>query len=202
MKVWAIALIVGLGSCRSPASGPYSPPTGGPRQTAEAEVLTKQAAEIIETDPERAEQLLREALTHDLFFGPAHNNLGVLHLKRGKLYEAAGEFEWARKLMPGHPDPRVNLALTLERAGTIGRGHRELLGCAGGLPRVPARDPGAGFADTANGPAGRANRRVARNYCAPLQGLRMAAMGEPSLGTASMSCDRTAVANRVFPIGK
>ncbi|MBY0263768.1 MAG: tetratricopeptide repeat protein, partial [Phycisphaerales bacterium] len=27
--------------------------------------------------------------------------------------------EWARKLMPGHPDPRVNLALTLERAGRV-----------------------------------------------------------------------------------
>src|SRR4030095_16586082 len=52
-----------------------------------------------------------------LFFGPAHNNLGVVYLKAGKLYEAAGEFEWARKLMPGHPDPRMNLALTLEQAG-------------------------------------------------------------------------------------
>jgi tetratricopeptide (TPR) repeat protein len=61
--------------------------------------------------------LLREALGADLFFGPAHNNLGVLYLKQGKLYEAASEFEWARKLMPGHPDPRMNLALTLEQAG-------------------------------------------------------------------------------------
>jgi Flp pilus assembly protein TadD len=24
---------------------------------------------------------------------------------------------WARKLLPGHPDPRVNLAIALERAG-------------------------------------------------------------------------------------
>ena len=36
---------------------------------------------------------------------------------KSKLYEAAGEFEWARKLLPGHPDPRLNLALTLEQAG-------------------------------------------------------------------------------------
>jgi tetratricopeptide (TPR) repeat protein len=34
-----------------------------------------------------------------------------------KLYEAAHEFEWARKLLPGNPDPRVNLAITLEQAG-------------------------------------------------------------------------------------
>jgi tetratricopeptide (TPR) repeat protein len=45
--------------------------------------------------------------------------LGVLYLSQGKLYEAASEFEWARKLMPGHPDPRTNLALTLERAGQV-----------------------------------------------------------------------------------
>lgn len=38
-------------------------------------------------------------------------------LNRGLLYEAAGEFEWARKLMPNQPDPRINLALVLERAG-------------------------------------------------------------------------------------
>ena len=82
-----------------------------------------QAADLMDKGGEKqkrkAEQLLRKALSHDLYHGPAHNNLGVLYLKQGKLYEAAGEFEWARKLMPGHPDPRVNLALTLERAGRV-----------------------------------------------------------------------------------
>ncbi len=87
------------------------------RDTATAERLTREAAELIETDPERAETLLREALTADLYHGPAHNNLGVLYLNAGRLYEAAGEFEWARKSMPGHPEPRMNLAMTLERAG-------------------------------------------------------------------------------------
>jgi Flp pilus assembly protein TadD len=72
---------------------------------------------MLASDPHAAELLLREALSADLYFGPAHNNLGVLYLEQGKLYEAAGEFEWARKLMPGHPDPRMNLALTLEQAG-------------------------------------------------------------------------------------
>jgi tetratricopeptide (TPR) repeat protein len=41
----------------------------------------------------------------------------VVCLKQDRLFEAAGEFEWARKLLPGLPDPRLNLALTLERAG-------------------------------------------------------------------------------------
>jgi Flp pilus assembly protein TadD len=105
------------GGCRAHPTGPYDPPGETSRETTEAERLSREAADEMATDPAGAEKLLREALTKDLFFGPAHNNLGVLFLNEGKLYEAAGEFEWARKLMPGHPDPRVNLAITLERAG-------------------------------------------------------------------------------------
>jgi len=48
-----------------------------------------------------AETLLRRALTADLYHGPAHNNLGVLYLTQGKLFEAAGEFEWARGELAG-----------------------------------------------------------------------------------------------------
>ena len=111
-------LVVGCRTTAPAAHGPYQEPEESAlRQTAEAERLTKLAADLIEDDPERAEDLLRDALNNDLFFGPAHNNLGVIYLKQDRLYEAAGEFEWARKLMPGHPDPRLNLAITLERAG-------------------------------------------------------------------------------------
>jgi tetratricopeptide (TPR) repeat protein len=99
--------------------GPYNAPSEVARNPLEAQRLTQLAAELMESDPSRAEKLLREALTLDLYHGPAHNNLGVLHLKRGELYEAANEFEWARKLMPGHPDPRLNLALALEKAGRV-----------------------------------------------------------------------------------
>ncbi|MFO0981427.1 MAG: tetratricopeptide repeat protein [Planctomycetota bacterium] len=84
-----------------------------------AERLTREAAPKIDTDPADAETLLRDALTADLYHGPAHNNLGVVFLKQGKLYEAANEFEWARKLMPGNPDPRLNLGLVLEKAGRV-----------------------------------------------------------------------------------
>jgi tetratricopeptide (TPR) repeat protein len=74
---------------------------------------------IVKLNEAPSKALLRDALAADLYYGPAHNNLGVLYLQRGELYEAAHEFEWARKLMPGHPDPRMNLALTLETAGRI-----------------------------------------------------------------------------------
>ncbi len=73
---------------------------------------TDRAAKLVQ-----AEKLLREALVGDLYHGPAHNNLGAAYLKQRKLYEGAGEFEWTSKLMFGHPDPRMNLAFTLERAG-------------------------------------------------------------------------------------
>ncbi len=113
--------LVALCACAGPKRtiGPYDPQRQALRNTSAAEQLTKRAAELLEDDPEQAEVLLRQALTEDLFFGPAHNNLGVVFLRRGDLYEAAGEFEWAKKLMPGHPDPRLNLGLTLDRAGQL-----------------------------------------------------------------------------------
>lgn len=72
---------------------------------------------MLQSKPQEAERILREALAADLYHGPAHNNLGVLYLGQGKLYEAASEFEWARRLLPGHPDPRINLGAVYERAG-------------------------------------------------------------------------------------
>ncbi len=114
MRWLALLLLVG---CRAASQGPYATTEGAARNTVEAQELNARAADVIDSDAEQATALLRQALTADLFFGPAHNNLGVLHLKAGRLYEAAEEFEWARKLMPGHPDPRMNLALTLEQAG-------------------------------------------------------------------------------------
>jgi len=115
----ALLLTVLLGaSCASdPPVGPYTPPSAAERDTTRAQALNGEAADLLSSDPTQAEAILREALTADLFFGPAHNNLGVLFLDQRKLYEAANEFEWAKKLMPGHPDPRVNLALVMECAG-------------------------------------------------------------------------------------
>lgn len=96
---------------------PYAPITDLDRDSTLAQRLNEEASKLMDSDPHKAEELLRKALAADLYCGPAHNNLGVLYLRRGELYPAAGEFEWARKLMPGHPDPRMNLAMTLESAG-------------------------------------------------------------------------------------
>jgi tetratricopeptide (TPR) repeat protein len=108
-----------LAACSSSGHGPYEPNSEGDRNALEAQELTKKAVDLAEKDAAQSEKLFREALTADLYYGPAHNDLGVLYFRQNKLYEAANEFEWARKLMPGHPDPRLNLALTLERAGHV-----------------------------------------------------------------------------------
>lgn len=108
-----------LAGCTTTGTGPYEAASEAARNPVEAQRLTRRATEIVATDPDRAEELLRAALAADLYHGPAHNNLGAIYLERGDLYAAASEFSWARRLLPGHPDPRLNLALTLERAGRI-----------------------------------------------------------------------------------
>lgn len=108
-------LLVG---CGGRARGPYQSDQEPIRDIPASQALYRQACSArADEDVEEAELLLRRALDKDLFNGPAHNDLGVLLLGRGELYAAAHEFEWARKLMPGHPDPRLNQAITLELGG-------------------------------------------------------------------------------------
>lgn len=114
----ALVLTSGTTGCAKSARSPYSSTnTAVQRDTVLARELYAKVQRLDPDEREQAERLLRECLVADLYHGPAHNNLGVILLDRGVLYEAANEFEWARKLMPGHPAPRVNLAMTLERAG-------------------------------------------------------------------------------------
>ncbi len=118
-RLLTLLILLAISGCATKPYGPYTPPDIARKDTVKAQKLSQDAAAVLTAEPDRAERLLLEALTADIDYGPAHNNLGVLFLSQGKLFEAANEFEWARKLMPGHPDPRMNLALTLERAGRI-----------------------------------------------------------------------------------
>jgi Tfp pilus assembly protein PilF len=112
-----LLVLAAFPACAASKPTAYSAPNPQDRDPGRALELSRKAADTVATDPETAEATLRDALSADLFCGPAHNNLGVLYLKQGKLYEAANELEWARKLLPGTPEPRLNLAIVLERAG-------------------------------------------------------------------------------------
>jgi Flp pilus assembly protein TadD len=68
----------------------------------------------------QAEQAFKEAIEHDIEFGPAHNNLGLVYFAQERFYEAAWEFEYARKQMPRNGEPLNNLGLIRERAGEYG----------------------------------------------------------------------------------
>jgi Tfp pilus assembly protein PilF len=121
----AVGVVFVLMACIScAASSTQRPPpthagTGGDPKRAHR--LALQALDVMESDPAEAEDLLHSALKADPYDGAAHNDLGVLCLRQSRLYEAATEFEVARKLMPGSPDPRMNLGLTYERAGLYDR---------------------------------------------------------------------------------
>lgn len=104
---------IGLSSCTAPTP---QVDTTSIRQVSEADILNARAAALIVTDPDEAESILNGALAADPFHGPAHNNLGTLLLRRGDLGRAVQHFQQARRLMPGNPDPRLNLGLTFEAA--------------------------------------------------------------------------------------
>jgi Flp pilus assembly protein TadD len=90
------------------------------RDTATARQENEQAARLL-TDGkyDQAEAHLKAALAADITYGPAHNNLGKVYYHQSKLYQAAWEFEYAAKLMPGQPEPRNNLGLVLESVGRL-----------------------------------------------------------------------------------
>ncbi len=118
-----LSIIVAVFSGCEERKGSYQEPGERTRDIAKAEAKYQEAVVALGETPadvEKAEALLREALDYDLYHGAAHNNLGVIFLNRDRLYNAAEEFEWARKLLPGHPEPRVNLAIALERGGKYG----------------------------------------------------------------------------------
>ncbi len=118
------AVLIGLsflmGACGAvPVRDDSNETASSARNQQLAAELTAEASHLLVTDPQEAMKLLRQAIEADLFHGPAHNNMGVILLNQGELYKAAEEFDWARRLMPGHPDPRINLGIALERGGKI-----------------------------------------------------------------------------------
>jgi Flp pilus assembly protein TadD len=114
-----------LSACQGPAAatqpGEYRTLAKDPqRDTDLAERENARAVELISQGKlDDAESHLKKALTADIMFGPAHNNLGKVYYQQSKLYLAAWEFEYAIKLMANRPEPRNNLGLVFEAAGKL-----------------------------------------------------------------------------------
>jgi Tfp pilus assembly protein PilF len=118
----AAALLAG---CATPSSRAPAKPAG--YQTVAADPLRDtdlaraehaRAVGLLEKgDYDAAEAALKAALTADLMFGPAHNNLGKVYFHKGELYLAAQEFNYAMKLMPNQPEPANNLGMVFEARG-------------------------------------------------------------------------------------
>lgn len=68
---------------------------------------------------DEAEKALKKALSADIAFGRAHNNLGKVYYHQERLYLAAWEFQYAIQLMPNQPEPRNNLGLVFEAVGKL-----------------------------------------------------------------------------------
>ena len=126
-RIWlaAAAAISGCGtaSIRDVPQAPYRTVAAEPGRDTEAARRANQVglAHLAKGEVDQAAEAFRQALTADVEFGPAHNNLGKVYYRQTDWYRAAWEFEYASKLLPRHAEPRNNLALVLERAGQLDR---------------------------------------------------------------------------------
>ena len=115
---WAAVVAVALGGCGSTdAPPPFAARGDVAANTRLARADTDRAFDqIAHHDLDAARPLLDQAIAADALYGPAHNDLGLVHFGQGRLYDAAWEFDRAAKLMPGRGEPRNNLGLVYEAA--------------------------------------------------------------------------------------
>lgn len=124
MAVVALATV----GCQKPTLSPenYETAAKDPRRDTEtARLETARGLRLIESrDLEEAEKVLKGALAADVFYGPAHNNLGLVYFHQKRLYLAALEFQYAIKLMPSATEPKNNLGMVFESIGRLADAER------------------------------------------------------------------------------
>jgi len=113
-----------LAGCQNQGSGRFNEhPVSAEdvrRDTPQARKLNAEAVDLLKRgETGNAEKKLKAALDLDLFFGPAHNNLGIVYHRQERFYEAAWEFQYAAKLMPGKVEPKNNLGMVFEAVGKL-----------------------------------------------------------------------------------
>ena len=117
-----IAACVAGGCANQPTNstgGPYRTIRVEPQRDTEAAKRLNQVGldHMAKGDLDKAVESFGRALEADVEFGPAHNNLGKAYFKKREWYQAAWEFEYARKLLPRHAEPANNLGLVMEEVG-------------------------------------------------------------------------------------
>lgn len=89
-----------------------------PQSPGKAKRLTNAGIRALENgDDDTAAKRFIAAVAADSAYGPAHNNLGLMHYQAGNLFQAVLAFEEAMQWMPHDPSVVYNLGLTLEAAG-------------------------------------------------------------------------------------
>jgi tetratricopeptide (TPR) repeat protein len=66
---------------------------------------------------QKAERSFREAIAADAYSAGAHNNLGLVLMEQGRVYEAALAFARAKELAPRALEPVLNLGSLYEMVG-------------------------------------------------------------------------------------
>lgn len=116
--VFAVAFVVVGSGCQLFSPNEHIVRVKASQNPVEAARLTLLGVKSLDHgDVERATGKFLGAVEADATYGPAHNNLGLIHYEAGNLYQAALAFEQAMDLMPQDPSVYYNLALTLESAG-------------------------------------------------------------------------------------
>ncbi len=119
--VAVLAACCGCGRRADVTAKPYETPAAANSRHSElARARNAEAVALIKAGQlDQAEAVLKDALTADAFFGPAHNNLGTVYYRQGSYYLAAWEFQYAAKLMPTKAEPLNNLGLVFEAVGRM-----------------------------------------------------------------------------------
>ncbi len=124
--VWVCVTLASLatGGCslfeKSQSKGYITIPDRPQKKADEAKKAnTKGLAAMRDGKLDVAEKHFGDALAADVNYGPAHNNLGQVYLKRHQLYLAAWEFQFATSLMPERGESLSNLGLVYETAGQL-----------------------------------------------------------------------------------
>lgn len=121
LMVAAAVCVMGCGSTQRPHGDGYQTVAKEPHRDAEfaRQENARAVALMDKSDDTAAETALKAALNADIMCGPAHNNLGKVYFRQGKLYLAAWEFQYAMKLMPNQSEPPNNLGLVFEAVGKL-----------------------------------------------------------------------------------